>query len=103
MKGTAVVTGACGGIGSATCALLTARGLDVVGIDRRPGSDITVDVADAQATEAAGREAVGDRPVVALVNNAAWQLVASLEDLDDSSWRGVIDVNTGAAHRLTRL
>jgi NAD(P)-dependent dehydrogenase (short-subunit alcohol dehydrogenase family) len=103
LTGTAVVTGACGGIGAATCELLSTRGLDVIGIDRRPGTDITVDVADAEATEAAVREAVGDRPVVALVNNAAWQLVASLEDLDDSSWRDVIDVNVGAAHRLTRL
>lgn len=103
MKGTAVVTGAGGGIGAATCSLLRERGLDVLGIDRRPGCEITVDVADGPATEAAVREALGDRPVVALVNNAAWQLVASLEQLDDDSWREVIDVNTGAAHRLTRL
>lgn len=102
MRGTAVVTGACGGIGAATCEVLAARGLDVVGLDVRPGADITVDVANAAATHDALREHLGDRPVVALVNNAAWQLVACLEDLDDASWREVIDVNVGAAHRLTR-
>lgn len=102
MKGTAVVTGACGGIGAATCALLTQRGLDVVGIDVRPGADLTVDITDGPETERALAAHLGDRPVVALVNNAALQVVASVEGHDDATWHRVIDVNVGAAHRLTR-
>jgi NAD(P)-dependent dehydrogenase (short-subunit alcohol dehydrogenase family) len=102
VKGTAVVTGACGGIGAATCAVLAERGLDVVGIDVRPGADLTVDLTDGPATERALAAHLGDRPVVALVNNAALQVVASLEGHDDATWHRVIDVNAGAAHRLTR-
>ena len=103
MKGTAVVTGALGGIGAATCALLAERGLDVIGVDVRPGADVTVDLADAPATEAALRAAVADREVSVLVNNAAFQLTNDLQHLDDDSWRAVMDVNVSAAHRLTRL
>lgn len=96
------MTGACGGVGAATCALLAERGLDVVGIDVLPGADLTVDITDGPATERALAAHLADRPVVALVNNAAVQVVASLEGHDDATWDRVIDVNVGAAHRLTR-
>lgn len=96
------MTGACGGVGAATCALLAERGLDVVGIDVLPGADLTVDITDGPATGRALAAHLADRPVVALVNNAAVQVVASLEGHDDATWDRVIDVNVGAAHRLTR-
>jgi len=103
MTRTAVVTGALGGIGGATCELLAERGFDVVGVDVRAGTDVCVDIGDAEATEAALSAVLDGRQVCALVNNAAFQLTNTIEQLDDASWRQVMDVNVSAAHRLTRL
>jgi NAD(P)-dependent dehydrogenase (short-subunit alcohol dehydrogenase family) len=103
VTGVAVVTGACGGIGAATCALLAERGYDVVGLDRADGADVVVDLADGPGTAAALTAALDGRGVTALVNNAALQVPGGIGDLDDASWQLVLDVNVSAAHRLTQL
>lgn len=92
-----VVTGAAGGIGSATCELLDSYGWDVVAVDRlpieRPGA-IQVDIADAEAVT----EALSPLPRVdALVNNAALQLYKSLLDTTVAEWDAVAAVNIRGA------
>ncbi len=74
MSPVAVVTGAAGGIGSATCDVLEGYGWDVVGVDRRPVERthaLQIDIADARSV-AASLEALPR--VDGLVNNAAVQL-----------------------------
>lgn len=92
-----IVTGAAGGIGSATCELLTARGFDVVAIDRDATAleglqqrlnslhIIAGDVRD-DATMTAARAAGEDvGPLTSWVNNAAVLRPAPLHELDSAS------------------
>ena len=97
MKPVVVVTGAAGGIGSATCDLLESYGWEVVAVDRlsvdRPGA-LMVDIADADAVTAA----LSALPRVdALVNNAALQLYKSLLDTTVEEWDAVAAVNIRGA------
>jgi NAD(P)-dependent dehydrogenase (short-subunit alcohol dehydrogenase family) len=92
-----VVTGAAGGIGTATCDLLDGYGWDVIAVDRlaveRPGA-LRVDIADADAVTAA----LSTLPRVdALVNNAALQLYKSLLDTTVAEWDAVAAVNIRGA------
>jgi NAD(P)-dependent dehydrogenase (short-subunit alcohol dehydrogenase family) len=92
-----VVTGAAGGIGSATCDLLRAYGWDVIPMDRRPIDHpraLQVDVADANAVTNA---LCGLPRVDALVNNAAVQLFKSLLDTSVEEWDAVAAVNIRGA------
>jgi NAD(P)-dependent dehydrogenase (short-subunit alcohol dehydrogenase family) len=92
-----VVTGAAGGIGSATCDLLESYGWDVIPMDRRPidhPSALQIDVADADAVT----NALSDLPRVdALVNNAAVQLFKSLLNTSVEEWDAVAAVNIRGA------
>jgi glucose 1-dehydrogenase len=92
-----VVTGAAGGIGSATCELLANYGWDVIPMDRRPIDHpraLHVDIADAEAVTAA----LSPLPRVdALVNNAAVQLYKSLLDTTVEEWDAVAAVNIRGA------
>lgn len=110
MDGVAIITGARGGVGAATCQLLSSKGLDVLGVDRRPPPAeapsweyVHADIANGPALERELRGRLGGRPVIALVNNAAVQDCASLEDLDDEAWTASLETNVGAAHQLTRM
>ena len=92
-----VVTGAAGGIGTATCDLLEGYGWDVVPMDRlpidRPGA-LQVDIADAKAVTTA----LSALPQVdALVNNAALQLYKSLLDTTVEEWDAIAAVNIRGA------
>jgi NAD(P)-dependent dehydrogenase (short-subunit alcohol dehydrogenase family) len=92
-----VVTGAAGGIGSATCDVLTGYGWDVIAVDRlridRPQA-LQVDLADAEAVTAS----LSALPRVdALVNNAALQLYKSLLDTTAEEWDAVAAVNIRGA------
>jgi NAD(P)-dependent dehydrogenase (short-subunit alcohol dehydrogenase family) len=93
MTRVAVVTGAAGGIGEATCDVLTAQGWQVIGIDRRPSGRpgaLTVDLADVEAISAA----LAQVPRIdALVNNAAMQLYKSVAETTMDEWQSVTDVN----------
>ena len=97
---TAIVTGAAGGIGSATVALLGEAGWNVVGIDRDwPGGDapegsIALDIAD----HAALREAIADfGDLGLLVNVAAVISEGPLEQLEAAEIARTLDVNLTAA------
>jgi NAD(P)-dependent dehydrogenase (short-subunit alcohol dehydrogenase family) len=92
-----VVTGAAGGIGSATCDLLDGYGWDVIAVDRlpveRPGA-LQVDIVDAEAVTTA----LSALPRVdALVNNAALQLYKSLLETTAEEWDAVAAVNIRGA------
>lgn len=89
MSRVVVVTGAAGGIGSATCELLEERGWDVVGLDRRPSPStrsLEVDIADTDALIVALSSI--DR-VDALVNNAAVQHFKPLLETTVDEWDSV--------------
>jgi NAD(P)-dependent dehydrogenase (short-subunit alcohol dehydrogenase family) len=92
-----VVTGAAGGIGSATCDVLAGYGWDVIPMDRRPvdrPNALQVDLADADAIVAA----LSPLPKVdALVNNAALQLYKSLRDTTVEEWDTIAAVNIRGA------
>jgi NAD(P)-dependent dehydrogenase (short-subunit alcohol dehydrogenase family) len=93
----AVVTGAAGGIGAATCDLLDSYGWKVIPVDRRPvdrPGALQVDIADAETVT----DALSDLPQVdALVNNAAVQLYKSLLDTTVEEWDAIAAVNIRGA------
>ncbi len=106
----ALVTGAAGGIGAAIATLLTAEGWRVIGVDREEavsappeGRWRIADLADAGAV----REviaSIGEQEgrLDLLVNNAAVQKTASLEETTDEAWDEVMAVNLRAPFQLTR-
>ncbi|OLL71802.1 Short-chain dehydrogenase/reductase SDR [Pseudonocardia sp. Ae168_Ps1] len=119
-EGTAVVTGAAGGMGEHVARLLAERGSDLVLADRdgdrletvatairerHPGLSVTtetVDLADRDAVDAlAGRIRAGHPEVRLLVNNAGVALGGDFArlTLDEFDW--VMDVNFRAPVRLT--
>jgi NAD(P)-dependent dehydrogenase (short-subunit alcohol dehydrogenase family) len=92
-----VVTGAAGGIGSATCELLDGYGWEVIPMDRRPIEHpraLHVDIADANAVT----DALSGLPQVdALVNNAGVQLYKSLLETTVEEWDAIAAVNIRGA------
>jgi NAD(P)-dependent dehydrogenase (short-subunit alcohol dehydrogenase family) len=97
MRPVVVVTGAAGGIGSATCDVLENYGWEVVPMDRYPVDRpraLQVDLADGVGVS----EALSALPRVdALVNNAALQLFKSILDTTLEEWDAVAAVNIRAA------
>lgn len=119
-EGTAVVTGAAGGMGEHVAKLLGERGSDLVLVDRdgdrldtvaaairakHPGLSVTtetVDLADREAVDAlAARILAGHPEIRLLVNNAGVALGGDFArlTLDEFDW--VMDVNFRAPVRLT--
>lgn len=93
------MTGAAGGIGSATCRLFAERGWDAVGVDLDPGAagGAPVTVADLRDPEAV-KALFADLPRVdALVNNAAVDARLPLSPFDGDRWREVFSINLEAA------
>jgi NAD(P)-dependent dehydrogenase (short-subunit alcohol dehydrogenase family) len=107
--GSVVVTGAAGGIGQAIVETLKNNHLKVVAVDLSPKLAELEDVAPVQvdlttdegvAAVAAAVEAAG-APLLGLVNNAGITRDARIVNMSDEDFRKVIDVNLGAAYRLT--
>ncbi|MCM3923531.1 SDR family NAD(P)-dependent oxidoreductase [Frankia sp. AiPs1] len=120
--GTAVVTGAASGIGEETAYELAGRGSNLVLLDRDAPrlaavaaricarhprllvDSLTVDLADADAVDAAAARVLADHPgVTLLVNNAGVALGGGFEQLSLEEFDWVMDVNFRAPVRLTRL
>ena len=110
MNGTIVVTGAARGIGRAIAEKMASTGpLTVIGVDIAPElalseSIIPVQV-DLTSIEGPGLvtkavEASGS-PLLGLVNNAGITRDARLINLTDEDFAAVLEINLGAAYRLT--
>jgi NAD(P)-dependent dehydrogenase (short-subunit alcohol dehydrogenase family) len=98
-----VITGASGGIGTATTAELRARGATVIGLDLVPGEDvIECDVRDQASVDAAVAEAIERLGGVdVLVNNAGIGTPQSAGTAPDERALAVIDVNLVGPWRVT--
>jgi 3-oxoacyl-[acyl-carrier protein] reductase len=113
---TAVVTGAAGGIGQALCRRLARGGQVVIAVDLSAGlSDVVAGLeseggvvypVQADLTTMSGvaevarlTQATGDLQV--LVNNAGITRDSRLVNLSEADFKEVIEVNLGAAYRLT--
>ncbi|HEX6945815.1 MAG TPA: SDR family oxidoreductase [Acidimicrobiia bacterium] len=109
MNGAVVVTGAAGGIGLAIVDALKANHLTVVAVDLSPALadlegvvPVQVDLAtDEGVTAVVSAVENAGAPLVGLVNNAGITRDARLVNMTDEDFRKVIDVNLGAAYRLT--
>jgi NAD(P)-dependent dehydrogenase (short-subunit alcohol dehydrogenase family) len=109
LSGTVVVTGAARGIGRAIGERLAAEGHTVVGVDIGDGLAETDFVpVQVDLTTEEGVRAVLDvvrgqsAPLEALVNNAGITRDARLVNLTEEDVAAVLDVNLGAAYRLSR-
>lgn len=105
--GCVIITGAAGGIGQALVKAFEEAGHPVIGVDiaEKPDGlaadhfircDLTRTVEDAAYAEntfRAIRDALAARPLHALINNAAVQILGSVEQLDRDAWRKTIDTN----------
>jgi NAD(P)-dependent dehydrogenase (short-subunit alcohol dehydrogenase family) len=108
---TVVLTGAAGGIGRRVSEVLCEAGANAVLLDR-PGDSLSeledrlrATTAEVRATDVTSREAVAEvvRDIEArlgsidvLVNCAGLWKVQEWDDIDDNSWRTVLDVNLGS-------
>lgn len=110
MNGTIVVTGAARGIGRAIAERLAPNpSFTVIGVDLAPelalAQQITPVQVDLVSDEGviAVREAVerAGIPLLGLVNNAGITRDSRLINMTDADFRAVLDVNLGAAYRLS--
>lgn len=110
MNGAIVVTGAARGIGRAIADRLSANpSFTVIGVDLAPelalAEDLTPVQVDLTTDEgiAAVKETVEDSgvPLLGLVNNAGITRDARLVNLTNEDFTAVLDVNLGAAYRLS--
>jgi len=111
MNGSIVVTGAARGIGRAIADRLAANpSFTVIGVDLSPELaevedvlpvqvDLTTDDGVAAVVDSVERVGV---PLMGLVNNAGITRDARLINMTDEEFRAVLDVNLGAAYRLSR-
>jgi NAD(P)-dependent dehydrogenase (short-subunit alcohol dehydrogenase family) len=110
MNGSIVVTGAARGIGRAIAEKLNTSGpMTVIGVDLAPELALSEHITPVQVdlTSSEGpslvRRAVEDAgvPLLGLVNNAGITRDSRLVNMTDDDFTAVLDVNLGAAYRLT--
>jgi glucose 1-dehydrogenase len=103
---TAVITGAAGGIGSATANLFGKNGWDVVSIDRvqMPGNRgrfLQADLSDPKELNRCASEiSTAFKKIDALINNAALQVLAPVVQTDPADWDKVMATNVRAVYQL---
>lgn len=110
-----LVTGSNGGIGSAICQLLKDKGYFVIGSDCTNDKNnldgfIRIDIRELAILEEKRVEfsnkldkLIGDTSFKALINNAAVQILSSIEDLEIEDFRESIDTNLVAPLALSKL
>jgi NAD(P)-dependent dehydrogenase (short-subunit alcohol dehydrogenase family) len=98
-----LLTGAAGGIGTATAAELRGRGARVIGLDLQAGPDtVACDVRDQASVDRAVAEAMGRLGGLdVLINNAGLGLPQSAGAAPDEDALAVIDVNLLGPWRVT--
>lgn len=110
MNGSIVVTGAARGIGRAIAEKLASTGpFTVIGVDLAPELALSEQITPVQVDltsedgPATVREAVERMglPLIGLVNNAGITRDARLVNMTDGDFGSVLDVNLGAAYRLS--
>lgn len=116
MNKVAIITGAAGGIGRALCDAFTTDGYGVIAVDiRRPdplGRTTTYVELDLdryccepeyrRTADAHLRDAVADRSVAALINNAAVQILKPTDALTTEDWSSTLNVNLLAPFLITQ-
>ena len=114
--GTALITGAGGGIGQALCQAFQRAGYDVIGLDR-PGVPVPVgcrgivadlevfcrDGAYRQRIEEEVRSHLSHASLKVLINNAAMQVIKPTEALTPKDWHSTLDVNLVAPCLLAQV
>lgn len=106
---TALITGACGGIGAAAVDAFRSEGWRVIGVDRSaPPTGLSLDefISADLSSDQGVDEVVAALPRLtrldALVNNAAVQVNRPLTQTTDNDWEAVINTNVRAAFQLIR-
>ena len=110
-----LVTGSNGGIGSAICHLLKNKGYLVIGSDRQKDINnldgfIEFDIRELALSQTKRNDfaeqlelLIGNTSFKALINNAAVQILSSIEDLDIEDFRESLDTNLIAPLSLCKL
>jgi NAD(P)-dependent dehydrogenase (short-subunit alcohol dehydrogenase family) len=105
-KQAVVITGAAGGIGQGLVDVFAEAGYEVIATARKADSSVrnaqfvAADLAKTASDEAYAasvfaevRRCLGGRPLKALINNAATQIIGAVETLSRADWRTTLDVN----------
>jgi len=113
--GQVVITGAAGGMGSATCLHLAQQGYRILAIDHNAGrlqalqgestsiQTLAINLADDQLTVQVQQALCPDLPVVGLVNLVGVSKGNTIDKLTDADWEESFAVNVTPAMRLIRL
>jgi len=115
MQSAVIVTGSCGGIGSVLCSILKDEGYYVIATDSVSGKcvcDVFVqqdlnqllldeDVAAKFRSEL--HKHLDDKSLAALINNAAIQLLGSLEELSLEDFIKTMNINVAAPLSLSKM
>lgn len=109
-----LITGVAGGIGQALSKCFTDAGYHVIGLDLQPApspcmtmieadlQQMCVDATYRDTVMGQIRSALGHHPLKALINNAAIQIVKSVDGLAVEDWHHTLDVNLVAPFVLSQ-
>lgn len=112
MNGSIVVTGAARGIGRAIAEKLAANPMfTVIGVDLAPELALAEDIVGVQVDltsddgidSVRGAVEITGLPLLGVVNNAGITRDSRLVNMTDESFQAVLDVNLGAAYRLSTV